>query len=257
MNGGSMHNLPNSGTRQRGYSLIEVTVAMAVTLFLLGGMFTVLQSTRRNSGNQNVLAQLQDQQRVAMTMLTDVIRQAGYYGSPMTNQPTTAFPVSGPFAAGQSITGGTNPLNAAYGDTITIRYQGDANGVVDCRGATVAAGTTEEMQFLVKPLSGAANAPKTLFCVLNGNDIALVPNVESLTVTYGADVSNSGAANAYLPASQMGPYWFNVYSVKLTVAFTNPLYGQPGQTLLSQKTVSFNRVVAIMANAGVNTFSFN
>jgi type IV pilus assembly protein PilW len=256
MNGTSMHKSPNSGIRQRGYSLIEVAVAMSVALFLLGGMFTVLQSTRKNSGNQNLLAQLQDQQRVAMTMLTDIIQQAGYYPNAQTLKLDDVFLVTGAFGTkGQTITGGTN----AYGDTITIRYQGDAtNSVVDCRGAAIPNGTIEEMQFLVKPLSAAANPPMALFCVLNGNDVPLVPDVTGLTITYGADVSGSGATNAYLSASQMAASnWFNVYSVKLAVSFKNPLYGQPGNKLASQQNVSFNRVVGIMANAGVNVLTYN
>jgi type IV pilus assembly protein PilW len=236
---------------QRGYSLIEVSVAMAVALFLLLGMFTVLQSTRQNSGNQNVLAQLQDQQRIAMTMLTDVIQQAGYYPNAQTDKVTDKLLVSAAFAtAGQSVVGGTD----AYGDFVTVRYIGDSTGgVLDCRGSPIANGTVEEMQFHVKPLNANANAPLTLWCSVNGNDAPLVPNVRSLAITYGADTSGTGSVNAYLPASQMAPYWTSVESVKLNVSFTNPLFGQPGQP---NQTISFNRVVGIMANSGVNALVY-
>lgn len=233
---------------QRGYSLIEVAVAMAVALFLLAGMFTVLQSTRNNSGNQNALAQLQDQQRIAMTMMTDVIQQAGWFPviAP-TDKITDKLPPSPTFVtAGQSVFGGTD----AYGDFVTVRYIGDSSGnIIDCRGSPIANGVVEEMQFHIKPLNANANAPLTLWCAVNGADAPLVPNVRSLAIAYGTDVSGTGSVNAYLPASQMTPYWTNVESVKLTVGFTNPLFGQPGQT---KQTLSFNRVVGIMANSGVN-----
>jgi hypothetical protein len=89
---------------------------------------------------------------------------------------------------------------------------------------------------------------------VNGNDVPLVPNVTTLAISYGVDSSGSGSANAYLPANQMAAYWTSVYSVKLNVSFANPLFGQPGQP---KQTISFNRVVGIMANAGVNVLLFN
>jgi type IV pilus assembly protein PilW len=251
MNTRRMLDSMNRSGRQRGYSLIEVAVAMAVALFLLGGMFTVLQSTRSNSGNQNLLAQLQEQERVAMTMMTDVIQQTGYYPNAQTKAPSDVLLPSAAFlTAGQSVVGGKN----AYADTVTLRYEGDStNSVLDCRGSVIPDGTIEEMQFQIKPLNANANAPKTLFCTVNGNDVPLVPNVTSLAITYGVDSSGSGSANAYLPANQMAPYWANVYSVKLNIGFANPLFGQPGQTI---QTLFFNRVVGIMANSGVNVLLF-
>jgi hypothetical protein len=51
----------------------------------------------------------------------------------------------------------------------------------------------------------------------------------------------------------MAAYWVSVYSVKLNVSFTNPLFGQPGQP---NQTISFNRVIGVMANSGVNVLIF-
>ena len=253
MNDARLLNSHRRHALQRGYSLIEVAVAMAVALFLLGGMFTVLQSTRRNSGNQNVLGQLQEQERIAMTMMTDVIQQAGYFPNGATTKATDALLVSATFAtAGQSVFGDTD----AYGDFVTVRYVGDSTGsVLDCRGSPIGNGTVEEMKFHVAPLNATLNAPLTLWCAVNGVDAPLVTNVRSLAITYGADISNSGSVNAYLPANQMAAYWTSVESVKLTVSFTNPLFGQPGQT--TNPTISFNRVVGIMANSGVNGLVYN
>ena len=236
---------------QRGYSLVEISVAMAVALFLLGGMFTILQTTRATSGNQNLLAQLQEQERIAMTMMTDVIQQAGYYPGAQTIAPQNALLASATFTTnGQSVYGGTD----AYGDFVTVRYEGDTtNNVLDCRGSAIANGTIEEMQFHVKPLNGTANAPLTLWCSVNGIDVPLVPNVQSLAISYGIDSTASGSVNVYLPANQVGANWTNVDSVKLTANFTNPLFGQPGQP---NQTISLNRVVGVMTNSGPDVLIF-
>lgn len=248
-------------TLQRGYSMIELSVALVIALFLLNGMFTILQSTRSTATDQNWLAQLQDEERIAMTMMTDVIQQAGYYPNAQTTDPTTVFTTSANFAnIGQIVAGGTN----AAGDTVTVRYQGDAtNNVLDCRGNVIAAGSVAEMTFSVQNGLNNNGAPE-LFCTVNGANIPLVPNVQSIALSYGIDTNGSGSANAYLTPAQIATltpaqitaFWTSVYSVKLTVTFTNPLYGNlPGQSLTQPKTIAFARVIGLMSKAGVNVLN--
>ena len=74
---------------QRGYSLIELSVAMLVALFLLAGLLTVLQGTRKTSLSQSSLAQLQDDERIAMTILANVVQEAGYFPDPTQNTSTS------------------------------------------------------------------------------------------------------------------------------------------------------------------------
>lgn len=248
-------------TLQRGYSMIELSVALVIALFLLAGMFTILQGTRSAATDQNWLAQLQDEERIAMTMMTDVVQQAGYYPNAQATDPTTVFLTSPNFAnVGQIVSGGAN----AAGDTITVRYQGDAtNNVLDCRGNVIAAGTLAEMTFSVQ--NGMANnGGPELFCTVNGATIPLVPNVQTIAVSYGIDTNGSGSANAYLTPAQIAvltpaqatAFWTGVYSVKLTVTFINPLYGRlPGQSLTQPKTIAFSRVVGLMSKAGVNVLN--
>ncbi len=238
---------------QRGYSLIEVLVALVIGLFLLGGILTILQTTRNTSSNQSQLAQLQDEERVAMTLMTDAIQQAGYFPNADQVAATTVFLPDATFGtAGQIVAGQPNSTNAAYGDTVTIRYEGDTtNSVVDCRGQVIPNGTLEEMTFQVKPQPGT-NQPE-LMCTVNGADSQLVLNVQNLQIFYGVDTNGSGSVNAYLPASQMAAYWTSVYSVKISVTFGNPLFGQPGQT---SSTITFTRVIGVMSALGANVFSF-
>jgi type IV pilus assembly protein PilW len=245
-----VHNIAGRRPRESGYSMIELSVALVVALFLLQGLFTILQNTRNASTNQNQLAQLQDEQRMSMTMLTDVIQQSGYYPGAQTIDATTALPASALFTtAGQYVMGSPN-ATVAYGDTVSVRYQGDASGsVLDCLGSVIPNGTLEEMTFSV---TQRANLPLGLYCSVNGAAaVPLIPNVTKMTVTYGVDSSATGSTNAYLTSAQVGAgtFWNNVMSVKIALLFGNPLFGQPGQT---RQNLPFNRVVAVLSKTGTN-----
>ncbi|HEY6922335.1 MAG TPA: PilW family protein [Steroidobacteraceae bacterium] len=245
-----VHNTAVRRPCERGYSMIELSVALVVALFLLQGLFTILQNTRSASANQNQLAQLQDEQRMSMTMLTDVIQQAGYYPGAYTTDAATALPASALFlTAGQSVAGSAN-ATASYGDTVSVRYQGDPSGrVLDCLGSVIPDGTTEEMTFSVNKLN---NSPLGLYCSINGAAaVPLIPNVTKMTVTYGVDSNSKGSTNAYLTAAQVtaGTFWNSILSVKVALLFGNPLYGQPGQT---KQNLPFNRVVAVLSKTGTN-----
>ena len=52
-----------------------------------------------------------------------------------------------------------------------------------------------------------------------------------------------------LLAGPNGNDWANISSVRVILTFTNPLAGQPGQ----QPTIVFERVIEVMARAGVHT----
>lgn len=246
-------------SRQRGYSIIELAIAILIAVFLLGGLFSILQSTRDTSTNQNLLAQLQDNERIAMTILQETVQTAGYYPAPLTTNALTAFPAAGTFTqAGQSIVGGANPTTA-LGDTITVRYQSDGTtAVIGCLGTSdTTVGASHTYQFLVQ--ADPSGTTSSLYCVQDGGTaMALVPNVSSMTVAYGVDTTGTGTGvNAYLGQTDMNTTptdWLNVYSVRFTLNFTNPLFGQSGQTAA---TLPFERVVNLMSRTGGDVSVFN
>jgi type IV pilus assembly protein PilW len=245
--------------RERGFSMIELSVALVIALFLLNGMFMILQNTRNASNNTTALSQLQDEERMAMTMLTDVIQQAGAYPNWWLQDATTALPVHGVFTlAGQAVYGTVNQTDPAlYGDQITVRYVGDAsNAMLDCQGSVILNGVTEEMTFYVLPGNNNANKPQ-LYCSINGGaGLPLIPNVTKLTILYGVDSASTNSTNAYLTGDQVtnagGLLWNNVMSVKVALTFSNPLKDaqQAGQAGLP--TIPFNRVIAVQSKTGQN-----
>jgi type IV pilus assembly protein PilW len=246
--------------RQRGFTLIELMIAMLIGLFLLGGLLTLVAGMRTTFGMQGGLAQLQDSERLAMTLLADVIQTAGYYPTPTVNTAVTALPVSGVYTtAGQSLYGTDG---AAPGDSITVRYLTAGNdGVIDCTGNTYTVATTLVNTF---QLTALGTTPQTyaLTCSLNGaTAVQLISGVTNLQILYGVKTnttSSGDSIDSYLTATQVtaGGYWPSVNSVLLTLTFTNPLYGTAqGQTTSVNvpQTLSFTRVIGVMAKIGVAT----
>jgi len=244
---------------QRGFTLIELMVTVAIALFLLGGLLTILQNVRATYGNQQALAQLQDQQRFAMTVLTDVIQAGGYFPDPVKMTATSALPAAGAYQAGQAFSG---TQGAGGPDSIGVRYvTAGGDGVILCDGSTNlgAVGTSLAYTNVFTVVPPAGGAPGQLLCTLNGNPpLAIVSGVQGLSVYYGVK-RNPGITDynvdTYLTADQMllagpnGNDWENISSVRVILTFTNPLAGQPGQ----QPTIIFERVIEVMARAGVHT----
>jgi|ERR1700723_1009216 len=250
--------------RARGFTLIELMIAITIGIFLVGGLLMMVQSTRDAFGKQNLLAQLQDNERLVMTFMAEVTESAGYFPDPVHNTSATIFPGTfniphgGSFAtAGQAVFGTFNA--AAPGDTVTIRYAAAPNdNVFNCLGTT---NTTAVNQVFVNTFwvnNANANNP-ILTCTVSSAAIAatnvpLVNGVQNLSILYGVKRSildTGSCADTYLTAAQMAPVafpldWVNVCSINLQMSFTNPLNptGPP---------IIINRVIATMTAAGVNS----
>lgn len=249
---------------QRGFTLVELMVTVAIALFLIGGLLVTLQNVRGAYNNEQALSQLQDQQRFALTVLADVIQSGGYFPDPVTWQPTNSLPATGNYAAGQAFWG-THPGGTAA-DTIGIRYRTALNDlVILCDGSTnTNTGPTRLYvnQFDVLPAAG--NAPPQLRCQLtDGNSganidgpVTLVNGVQNMQIYYGVKRNPVPAdynVDTYLTADQMNAAngdWNNISSVRVILTFTNPLYrGTPDQP----QFIQFERVIEVMARAGFHS----
>ena len=221
-------------------------VALLIGLFLVGGLLMVLQENKRTFTGQNALAQLQDGERLAISMTADVIQSAGYFPDPTTNTQVSALPLNAQFlTAGQSIVG--TYAAAAPGDTLTVRYVTATNdGVLNCSGRS---NTTAGNQTYVNTFSVTGGQ---LVCAMNGTNFVLINGVQKLTALYGVKTNfavDDNNVDTYLNAGQMtAANWNNVISVNLALTFTNPLYvagqGQP-------QTIVFGRVIDLMNRIGV------
>lgn len=250
-----------AGRTERGFTVVELLVTVAIALFLIGGLLTVLQDVRGAYNNQQSLTQLQDEQRFALTVLADVIQAGGYFPStvPPTYQLSTSLPASGSYAGGQAFWG-THP-GGANSDTVGIRYRTDLNEqVIFCDGSVNTNQNPDGVfvnQFSV--VAGQLQCQVTNVGAGTVNTVPIVNGVQNLVVYYGVKRNAVPAdynVDTYLTADQMntagtnGNDWNNISSVRVIVTFNNPLYKG---TADQPQFVQFERVIEVMARAGVHT----
>jgi type IV pilus assembly protein PilW len=272
------HTSPNSSIArhpaQTGFTLIELMIAILIGLFLVGGLLTLVGAMKRTSGLQTNLTQMQDNERLAMSLITDVVQSAGYYPDPHTAA-SIALPSvtvgTDVFAATQSLYGVGTVNAVAPGDTMTVRYgTSGTDNVINCMGSpSGGAAVTFVNQFSIDP---ATNSLRCTLSTINGAGVVvstttlpLVTGVLNLQVTYGmksAVATTSLAADSYLDATQVSALaqsatsgWTQVMTVKVTLTMTNLLSVQangaavPGQPAI----VAFTRVIDVMNKTGVRS----
>ena len=75
-----------------GFSLIELLVAMAVSLVLLGGVITIVVNSSSNHRELSKMSEQLENGRYAMQMLLDDVQHAGFYGAFYALTAPAAFP---------------------------------------------------------------------------------------------------------------------------------------------------------------------
>ena len=243
--------------RNRGFTLVEILIALVIGLFLMGALLTIVQANRTAFGNQNQLAQLQDNERMAMTMMTDVIQSAGYFPQPWANTLTGSLTASAPFAVGQSVYGSYSP--GAPGDSISVRYMTTGqDGILNCSGQqnTGPAGTNVLYVNTFQVTTPPGSTTSQLVCTMNGTQYNLVNGVTQLSILYGVKANAGASGNSvdtYMRADQVtaNNLWGSVISALVQLTFTNPMYvaSQPN-TAVNQPTVSLQRVIGVMNQTG-------
>lgn len=244
------HTIQTGFRSQRGFTIVELMITTTIAVFLLGGLLTTLQSTRQAYSQQYELSQLQDNQRLALTLIADVVESAGYYPNPAANLIGTFLPATGVWTtAGQSVVGTANA--AAPGDTLTVRYGAGTNdNVFDCIGRQ----NTGAAKTMVNKFSVAVDASGTSWLVCNNGtqDYQLVKDVTNMQILYGVHLgaATGSCTDTYKTSAQMvatPANWALVCSVKVSLTFLNKV------SSVANATQTIKRTVALMNTAGANT----
>ena len=110
--------------RQKGFTLVEIMVALTLSLVLIGGVIQIYLSSKESFRVQNELARLQENQRIALEFIQNDIRRAGF--TPKNDPSVRPIPFSQ-----RVIVVDDDPIGDGNSDSITITY----TSATDCLGA--------------------------------------------------------------------------------------------------------------------------
>ncbi|HYL88944.1 MAG TPA: PilW family protein [Burkholderiales bacterium] len=224
--------------RHRGFSLIELMIALTIGLILSVVVSQIFLNTSTVFRSTDNLSRVQENARYALALLTREIRSASYRSDPRIPR-QQAYPV----ATTPGITGTDGGMSASpvsgIPDQITVRFQGSGTGasadgtVQDCIGNRIDYGNMVVNTFLIKNDPANNNEP-TLYCNTAvppaactdppaGSCYPLIPSVENFQIVYGEDIGAApftpnpdGSVDRWVPAGSVSN-WDNVLSVRVAL----------------------------------------
>jgi type IV pilus assembly protein PilW len=205
----------------KGFSLIEVLVAITLSLILLAGVLQIFLNTKNMYNLGTGFSQLQENGRFTSAYLARTIRFAGYRTTPTSGNfvaMETIFPSTAPYITG------TNNSGQNGSDTFTIRYQGSGNGtgtpdgtLKDCLNRPIDANVvatntfslTANNELQCQAVNSSASPASSTQILING--------VENMHVLYGEDLNNDNTADRYVPSNFAGLDTNKIVSMRLSL----------------------------------------
>jgi type IV pilus assembly protein PilW len=212
-----------ANSSQRGFTLIELMIAMLIGVFLMAGVIQIFLSAKQAYRLQENLSRLQENGRFAMDFLTKDIRMAGYAGCaskmPISNiatpSGTNPNPATIPNAAAATITaptsgppvvaGTTRGINGVDGANVTASNWNGAAYSAAC-GTTIAnqciagtdvisiqSATSCGGQLTAPVAAGSIQISNTNTCAISANDILLIANCANADIFVANSYASSGA----------------------------------------------------------------
>lgn len=196
--------------KQAGLTLVELMISMAIGVFLLGGVTAAYLAMRSTTTETIALSEMQQNGRMALSLLSADIQQAGFRG--MLPEFTSDMTAPAPFAADCSwgLNGGSFP-QAGLGNFPPIwgRTLAGAGAAIGCVAGAVANSDIIQIK--------RAAAPAVLPAALQNDRFYLESNANQGIIFPGT------AAVAGLTLGEIWPYLHHVYFV------TNEVFD--GQTI--------------------------
>ncbi len=229
--------------RQAGFTLVEMLVAVTIGLVVIFGMTATFVNLKNTFRSQDKLGQLQDNERLALTFLTNSVNEAGYYPDPKNaspiNVPATAAPATVPVSPGGTMPAGMGIYGTADGGTATspeslqTAYAStNTDGLLSCIGTSYAGAGTHSVRniYYVDPatsslmcrvlLDGLASDTMTN----SGTPQVLVTGIKTMQVVYGLATGGGTQVTTYVGPGSVTA-WDTVKAVRITLNFANPFGG--------------------------------
>lgn len=218
--------------RHRGFSLVELMVAITIGLIILAAISAVFVSSKRSYSTQDRLARLQENARFAMQFMTRDVRMAGYSGCvkdlPNVNNTLNVgtnflfmmnIPLEGidnaDSSSAWSPSGGGKPANMKDGtDAIAIR-SGDPSQITNLASAM----ESESDALVVSSTTGFSDNNIIMVADCSNADVLQITDVNSPALEHAANAGNTpgnSSANLgklYDTAAQVMKFYTRVYFV--------------------------------------------
>lgn len=230
--------------RQLGLTVVELLVALVLSLLLLTGIIQVFLASKQTYATNEAMSVLQENGRFALEFIARSVRMGGYL------EPT-ALSLGSPLAVqGSGCTGlCTETGNGNASDQLAIAFQPPRDPVTgtrqDCGGTTVDDDRVLVNVFHVQNGSlRCSSYQHTPYQVLTSN-VELVSGIDRLQVLFGISTQgNLDSANQYVSADRV-TNWEQVRAVRVAVLANSlsPVSPAPPARpyiLLDAEPVSFN-----------------
>jgi len=185
-------------TRQSGLTLIELLIAMVLSLVIMAGILALFMGTKQTFALQQAVSQVQSDGNAAVMLLESQIRLAGYPEDSL----LLATGVIGPDGKGSnyaiSAEAGQAFSETASGDGLLIlQFEAPYDGFFNCAGELFNANDTVAVRIALSDLDG--DGVDSLTCQGTSAPAVLVDDVTNLQFQYGELSSGAAVPVAYKP----------------------------------------------------------
>jgi type IV pilus assembly protein PilW len=194
--------------RQRGISIVEIMVGLTVGLMLITGVASLVVGSRQTSRVERNLLEMQGIGRIAVETISREVRKAGFRANRERGL-DEIFPAgAAPFTTAATVVAGF-----AGGDGVDLRYQGAGdNWTTDCLGNAIAEG--QELRQTLWLEGGELRCRARNMATNTDQTLALIPQLEAMSINYGIDDDGDGFADTYRAAPAVAN-WARVASVNV------------------------------------------
>lgn len=231
---------------QRGFTLIELMVAVTIGLALTIVVASLFLHSRSTYGTTDDLSRMQENLRYTQVLLTRMLHHASFTSTPNVYKNVAYAPAnSGSVVVFDAAQPGFVPADGgsalvapfqALPDSFTVRFQGSGLGtgtaadgtVSDCVGRPIDAGQMSVNTLYIKAGQNGNNA---LWCTSTLGvavvDAEVVPDVENMQLVFGEDLFNyengsaaaDGSVERWVPAGAL-PNANKIVAVRVALLFS-------------------------------------
>ena len=164
--------------RQCGFSLVEVMVALVISLFLIAGVIQLFIGSKQAYRFHEALSRIQENGRFALQAMTRDILMAGFqFPTPLPPSPAPPSP---------------NNAVESTGNNITVRWSDPGAAPPQC---TAVGGICTRSYSIAPSTSGIAGATSLFLQSDGGANQELVEGVEAMQILYGVCIDTDADNN--------------------------------------------------------------